>query len=107
MLVQTLLPVGSPLMLEGPLGDTATTSDSYRRDTGLAPRSGYLQNPVLQLFVPVAGAQDAACHADRCAAMLGAVTNKETYIIVSKQGHLRKVDTPETARVRSEFPSGV
>ncbi|MGJ8625332.1 MAG: alpha/beta hydrolase [Sulfitobacter sp.] len=86
-------------VLDGPLGDTATTEYSYRLNTGFAPRSDYLKDvAALPRFVLIAGADDEAFDAAQYAPTLSEVTDKGSYIIVDGVRHLDIVDAPETAR---------
>lgn len=91
-------------VLKGPLGDTATTSYSYRLNTGFAPRSDYLADVArLPRFIVIAGDQDGAFYADRYEETMSAVTDKGRYVIVPGAGHLGIVDAPKTADALAEF----
>ncbi len=95
-------------VLDGPLGDTATMSYSYRLNTGFAPRSDYLKDVAkLPRFVLIAGADDGAFYADRYEETMAAVTDKGDYVIVPGVGHLGIVDAPATADAVAEFLRGI
>ena len=85
------------VVLDGPLGDTATTSYSYRLNTGFAPRGKYL-NDVASLppFVLIAGSADEAFDAALYEPTMVPVTNKGAYMTVDGVGHLDIVNAPET-----------
>ncbi len=87
------------VVLDGPLGDTATTAYSYRLNTGFAPRSDYLKDiAALPRFVLIAGAADEAFDAAQYEPTMSAVTNKGSYVIVEGIMHLDIVNAPETAQ---------
>jgi alpha-beta hydrolase superfamily lysophospholipase len=85
------------VVLDGPLGDTATTAYSYRLNTGFAPRGKYLNDvAALPRFTLIAGSQDEAFDAAQFEPTLSAVTQKGRYVIVEGVGHLDIVNAPET-----------
>lgn len=85
------------VVLDGPLGDTATTAYSYRLNTGFAPRGKYLKDvAALPRFTLIAGAVDEAFDAAQYEPTLSAVTDKGRYVIVDGIGHLDIVNAPET-----------
>lgn len=85
------------VVLDGPLGDTATTAYSYRLNTGFAPRGKYLKDvAALPRFTLIAGAADEAFDAAQYEPTLSAVTDKGRYVIVDGIGHLDIVNAPET-----------
>ncbi|MFK7835126.1 MAG: alpha/beta hydrolase [Sulfitobacter sp.] len=85
------------VVIDGPLGDTATTQYSYRLNTGFAPRSNYLKDvAALPRFVVVTGADDEAFNAALYQPTLSAVTDKGSYVPVDGVGHLDIVNAPET-----------
>ncbi|WP_205589569.1 alpha/beta hydrolase [Chachezhania antarctica] len=84
-------------VLDGPLGDYATTSYSWRLNTSFAPRSNYLADMArLPPFLLVAGAEDEAMVADRYEPLMSNVTDKGHYHVVNGASHLDIVDAPET-----------
>lgn len=86
-------------VLDGPLGNTATTSYSYRLNTGFAPRSDYLKDiAALPQFVLVAGSADEAFDAALYEPTISAVNDKGRYVIAEGIGHLDIVNQPETAQ---------
>jgi pimeloyl-ACP methyl ester carboxylesterase len=91
-------------VLEGPLGNTATTAYSYRLNTSFAPRSNYLKDAAaLPPFVLIAGAADEAFAADKYQATLTQATEQGRYQILPGLGHLDIVDAPQTAKTIKEF----
>jgi alpha-beta hydrolase superfamily lysophospholipase len=86
-------------VLQGALGHTATTSYSYRLNTGYAPRNDYLKDiGRLPDFLLIAGRADEAFDAAAYSEVMSAVTDKGTYRIVDGVGHLDIVDHPRTLR---------
>ncbi|MCX7559525.1 alpha/beta fold hydrolase [Sulfitobacter sp. F26204] len=84
-------------VLDGPLGDTATTTYSYRLNTGFAPHGDYLRDvAALPRFTLIVGAQDEAFDAALYEPTMGAVTDKGTYVIVDGVKHLDIVDAVQT-----------
>jgi len=86
-------------VLDGPLGDTATTSYSYRLNAGFSPRRNYLGDvAALPRFVLIAGSEDEAFDAVQYEPAMSEVTQNGSYIIVDGVRHLDIVDAPETTR---------
>lgn len=82
---------------EGPYGHLATTSYSYRLNTGFAPRDEYLKDiAALPEFTLVVGSEDEAFYADKYEGEMSAVTEKGTYNIVGGVDHLSIIDAPQT-----------
>ncbi|KIN64800.1 Alpha/beta hydrolase [Sulfitobacter noctilucicola] len=95
-------------VLDGPLGDTATTAYSYRLNTGFAPRADYLKDvAALPPFTLIVGSADEAFVADQYQPTMSAVTDKGTYIIVDGVGHLAIVDATETEQAIRELLNGL
>ena len=91
-------------VLDGPLGDTATTAYSYRLNTSFAPRAKYLDDvAALPKFVLIVGAKDEAFDAALYAPTLTPVTDKGTYVTVPDTGHLDIVNAPQTLQTIREF----
>ncbi|NNK17166.1 MAG: alpha/beta fold hydrolase [Sulfitobacter sp.] len=85
-------------VLDGPLGDTATTAYTYRLNTGFAPRGNYLEDVArLPRFVLIAGAADVAFNADKYAPTMTQATDRGRYVIVGGVNHLDIVNAPQTA----------
>jgi len=94
-------------VLEGPLGDTATTAYSYRLNTSFAPRSAYLDDvAALPKFVLLAGGADEAFISSQFAPTMGAVTDKGRYDMILGATHLGLVDDPRTKAIIAEFLGG-
>ncbi|MFT7596923.1 MAG: hypothetical protein ACI8R4_004265, partial [Paracoccaceae bacterium] len=92
------------VVLDGPLGDTATTAYSYRLNTSYAPRRDYLKDiAALPRFLLVAGQEDEAFVAEGYAPLMQQVTDKGQYLLVPGQGHLGIVDAPKTATALQDF----
>lgn len=84
-------------VLQGPLGHTATTSYSYRLNTGYAPRNDYRKDiERLPDFLLIAGKADEAFDAEAYSEVMSTVTDRGTYRTVEGVGHLDIVDHPQT-----------
>ncbi len=84
-------------VLEGPLGDTATSAYSYRLNTSYAPRRDYLGDIAgLPDFLLVVGNKDEAFVAAEYEPMMSAVSEKGRYVLVPETSHLAIVDAPDT-----------
>jgi alpha-beta hydrolase superfamily lysophospholipase len=91
-------------VLNGPLGDTATTAYSFRLNTSFAPRSDYLKDAAaLPPFLLIAGSEDEAFYADKYEPTLAEATQKGRYEIVPDVVHLDIVSAPQTATAIKEF----
>ena len=85
------------VVLDGPLGHTATTAYSYRLNTGYAPRSDYLGDvAALPAFLLIVGREDEAFVAEAYEPDMSQVTAKGQYLVVPGVKHLDIVDAPET-----------
>lgn len=86
-------------VLDGPLGDTATTAYSYRLNTGYAPRNGKLKEvAALPPFVLIVGAMDEAFLASAYEPTMTKLTDKGRYVIVDGVNHLGIVNAAETQK---------
>lgn len=95
-------------VLEGPLGDYATTSYSWRLNKSYAPRDDYLADvAALPPFLLVAGRDDEAFDAEGYAPLMGTVTDKGRYEIVDGVGHLDIVDNPQTETLIRDYLLGL
>ncbi|APE43761.1 hypothetical protein BOO69_10310 [Sulfitobacter alexandrii] len=84
-------------VLDGPLGDTATTRYSYRLNSSYAPRADYLSDvAALPPFLLVAGTEDEAFDAGAYQPTMQAVTERGRYVLVPGAGHLGIVDAAAT-----------
>lgn len=91
-------------VLDGPLGDTATTAYSYRLNASYAPRGDYLGDvAALPPFLLVAGTADEAFDAAAYQPTMQAVTDRGRYLLVPDIGHLAVVDAPETVEAMERF----
>ena len=92
------------VVLDGPLGDTATTSYTYRLNTSFAPREDYLADvSALPVFLLIVGSKDEAFIPDAYEPLLAGVSDRGTYHIIDGVGHLDIVNKPETAKLILEF----
>ncbi|MFT4961195.1 MAG: pimeloyl-ACP methyl ester carboxylesterase [Paracoccaceae bacterium] len=84
-------------VLDGPLGDTATTGYSFRLNTSYAPRGDYLGDvAALPEFLLIVGEKDEAFIAAKYQPLMSGVTDKGQYLLVPDTGHLAIVDAPTT-----------
>ncbi len=92
------------VVLDGPLGDTATIAYSYRLNASYAPRSKYLEDvAALPPFVLLAGGADEAFLAQEYAPTMGAVTDRGRFELMTGASHLDIVDDPRTRAVIEGF----
>lgn len=92
------------VVLDGPLGDTATIAYSYRLNASYAPRNKYLEDvAALPPFVLLAGGADEAFLAQEYAPTMGAVTDRGRYELMTGASHLDIVDDPRTRAVIEGF----
>lgn len=90
-------------VLDGPLGQMATTAYSYRLNASFAPRSDYLADvAALPDFLLIAGAEDQAFVAQGYRPLMSPVTDRGRYELIPGAGHLDVVDRPETAALIAE-----
>jgi alpha-beta hydrolase superfamily lysophospholipase len=84
-------------VLNGPLGESATTAYSYRLNTAFAPRSNYghdlaaLQQP----FLLAAGLDDAAFIAKQYEPVISQYTQSGKYVLLPGVGHIDLLTTPQ------------
>lgn len=91
-------------VLDGPLGDTATTAYSYRLNTSFAPRGKYQDDiAALPHFLLIAGADDDAFFADKYEPVMSKANSNGSYLIVEGVNHLDIVNAPETAAAIKGF----
>ena len=96
------------VVLDGPLGDTATLAYSYRLNMSYAPRSTYLKDvAALPPFVLLAGGADEAFISSQYAPTMGAVTDKGRYDMILGATHLGLVDDPRTQAIIAGFLDGI
>lgn len=92
------------VVLEGPLGHTATTSYSYRLNASYAPRDAYLEDVAgLPPFLLIAGRNDEAFIAEAYEPLLSGATEAGAYHLIEGVGHLDVVDVPETKALIRKF----
>ncbi len=91
-------------VLDGPLGHTATTSYSYRLNTGFSPRSKYRSDiSKLPPFLSIVGGDDEAFIAEAFETVLSETSDRGSYHIVDDVGHLDIVNRPETVNLIRGF----
>lgn len=94
-------------VLDGPLGDLATTQYSYRMNVSYAPRSDYFNDiSSLPPFLVVTGEQDEAFVAQQFEPLMSAQTAKGRYHIVPETGHLDIVDSPQALAAIEDYLDG-
>ena len=92
------------VVLDGPLGHTATTHYSWRLNVGFAPRSNYKADIAkLPRFLLVAGAEDEAFFAKEYEPLFSGQTSEGRYQIVPGVGHLDIVDAAPTTEAIVSF----
>ena len=84
-------------VLEGPLGETATTAYSYRLNTSFAPRSRYGRDlaAMRQPFLLVAGTADPSFIAEQYEPTIAPHTSSGTYLLLRGVGHIELLTTRE------------
>lgn len=91
-------------VLDGELGDTATTSYSYRLNTSFAPRGNYLEDvAALPRFVLLAGSADEAFVSSEYAPTMGEVTGAGRFDMLLGATHLDIVNDPRTLGIIEGF----
>ncbi len=96
------------VVLNGRLGHTATTSYSFRLNTGFAPRGDYHTDmAALPPFTLIAGASDEAMLASAYEGVMTQATGKGRYLVLPDVGHLSVVNAPETLAAIQEDLSGL
>lgn len=92
------------VVLDGPLGHTATTQYSWRLNVGFAPRSNYKADIAkLPRFLLVAGAEDEAFVAGEYEPLFSAQNPDGQYRLVPGAGHLDIVDAQPTVEAITSF----
>jgi len=92
------------VVLDGPLGHTATTQYSYRLNTSFAPRGDYLADVAkLPPFLLLVGQADEAFDAAQYEPVMQPVTDKGRYEILPDVTHLEVVFAPQTADLIGGF----
>jgi alpha-beta hydrolase superfamily lysophospholipase len=84
-------------VLEGPLGDSATTAYSYRLNTSFAPRSHYGRDlaALQQPFLLAAGLDDQAFIATQYEPGIAQFTPSGSYVLLPGVGHVDLLTTPQ------------
>ncbi len=92
-------------VLAGPLGNTATTSYSYRLNRGFAPRSDYQSDlrAIDRPLLVVAGTDDEAFFADRFEPVISAETDSGRYALIDGANHLGVVNAPPTSQLIGDW----
>lgn len=93
-----------PAVLQGPQGDTATQSYSYRLNTSFAPRSDYLADAArLPDFLLIAGTEDDAFRPEAYEPTMSAATPKGTYRLIDGADHLGILVDPDALDSIGDF----
>lgn len=91
-------------VLDGPLGDTATLSYSFRLNQSFAPREDYLNDlSRLPPFILIAGTDDEAFNADLYEPTISPVNTKGRYFLLDGVSHLDVMYEPRTEEHIAKF----
>jgi pimeloyl-ACP methyl ester carboxylesterase len=91
-------------VLDGPLGHTATTSYTYRLNTGFSPRTNYRTDiSMLPPFLFIVGRDDESFIAEEFEPVLSSASDQGSYHIVDGVGHLDIMNRPETIKLIRDF----
>lgn len=91
-------------VLDGPLGDLATTSYSYRMNRSFSPRADFGKDiAALPPFLLVAGSEDEAFVASAFEPLMKTLSPRGKYKIVADSEHLALVDDIETLKAIQGF----
>ena len=91
-------------VLEGPLGDTATQSYSYRLNTSFSPRRDWEADlSKLPPFLLIAGEKDEAFRAELYEETISEATDKGRYDLLDGGGHLDIIASKKAARSIRDF----
>lgn len=95
-------------VMDGPLGQTATTQYSFRLNTGFAPQSNYERDlaAIRQPFLLIAGAADESFIADQYEPIVSAQMSSGTYEILDGVTHFGVTTDPEAITVIGDWISG-
>jgi alpha-beta hydrolase superfamily lysophospholipase len=94
-------------VLNGPLGQTATSSYSFRLNTAYAPRNDYLADvAALPPFLLIAGADDEAFVAAAYQPALSSVTDHGSYAILPGLTHFSVLSDPSALSRIADFVDG-
>ncbi|MCB8986511.1 MAG: alpha/beta fold hydrolase [Ardenticatenaceae bacterium] len=92
-------------VLDGPLGDSATTAYSHRLNTSFAPRSRYGRDlaALAQPFLLVAGLDDEAFIAEQYEPTISPYTASGRYVLLPDTGHIDLLTTPDLAPIVADW----
>jgi pimeloyl-ACP methyl ester carboxylesterase len=92
-------------VLDGPLGDSATTAYSHRLNTSFAPRGKYGRDlaALTQPFLLVAGLDDEAFIAGQYEPTISQYTDSGSYILLPNTGHISLLTSPELASIVTDW----
>ena len=92
-------------VLDGPLGDSATTAYSHRLNTSFAPRSKYGRDlaAMTQPFLLVAGLQDESFIAEQYEPTISQYTQSGSYVLLPDTGHIDLLTSPELASIVADW----
>jgi pimeloyl-ACP methyl ester carboxylesterase len=92
-------------VLDGPLGDSATTAYSHRLNTSFAPRGKYGRDlaALTQPFLLVAGLDDEAFIAGQYEPTISQYTDSCSYVLLPNTGHISLLTSPELASIVTDW----
>ncbi len=92
------------VVLDGPQGQTATQSYSFRLNTSFAPRRDYLGDVArLPEFLLIAGRDDEAFQAAAYEPTMSAATSKGRYVLIDDADHLGVLSQPDALAEIGDF----
>ena len=92
-------------VLNGPLGDSATTAYSHRLNTSFASRSKYGRDltAMTQPFLLVAGLEDESFIAEQYEPTISEYTRSGSYVLLPDTGHIDLLTSPELAPIITDW----
>jgi alpha-beta hydrolase superfamily lysophospholipase len=91
-------------VLDGPMGQLATTTYSFRLNTSYAPRQDYAADiAALPRFLLLAGTRDEAFMAEGYEPLMSGMTDMGHYVLIPDTGHLDVVNAPQTTDLIQDF----
>ncbi|MCB8966798.1 MAG: alpha/beta fold hydrolase [Ardenticatenaceae bacterium] len=92
-------------VLDGPLGDSATTAYSHRLNSSFAPRSKYGRDlaAMTQPFLLVAGLDDEAFIAEQYEPTISEFTHSGSYVLLCDTGHIDLLTAIDLAAIVADW----
>lgn len=102
MVIQFAMPQS---VLDGPLGESATTAYSHRLNSSFAPRSKYDRDltAMTQPFLLVAGLDDEAFIAEQYEPTISQHTDSGSYILLPDTDHIDLLTSPDLATIVADW----